>query len=116
MSEREPRDCVCVRSEGLREDERESNFFECSVWMSSVRRVENLRKGGQGEKMRMAPVLEGCELAQNRLKNPFRVLATLEIYIKGTFDLKSFHALYEGAFVAYGPDFADDAISSLEYI
>ncbi|OMO51261.1 hypothetical protein COLO4_37752 [Corchorus olitorius] len=27
---------------------------------------------GQGEQMRMAPVLEGCELAQNRLKNPFR--------------------------------------------
>ncbi|OMO71428.1 hypothetical protein COLO4_28259 [Corchorus olitorius] len=40
--------------------------------MSSVRRVENLRKGGQGEKMRMAPVLEGCELAQNRFKNPLR--------------------------------------------
>ncbi|OMP00256.1 hypothetical protein COLO4_12796 [Corchorus olitorius] len=46
MSEREPRDGVCVRSEGLREDERESNFFQCRVWMCSVRRVENLRKGG----------------------------------------------------------------------
>ncbi|OMP03828.1 hypothetical protein COLO4_10179 [Corchorus olitorius] len=67
--EREASEVVRARSMNL---ERGESARGMGRKMSEEFLVVVSARGGQGEKMRMAPVLEGCELAQNRLKNPFR--------------------------------------------